>query len=188
MKSQGALLTHTLPLASILFNIATICNSQFKCNYLKNEKHFLNFLLHFWNLHQILNILKKKMIFIANVCPILQTVKNFVTPLCKKRRFGTRFDSQHVKVSRILAKSPREHFYHVFSSFWGKLIWKMSPLVLGEILVVFVNTLIVDGKHPVQDWENLILPIRKELCWKRKTFSLFSDQFLESTSNFKHFE
>ena len=150
-------------MASIPFKVVRICNSQFKCNYLKNEKLFLNFLLHFWNLHQILNILKKKMIFIANVCPILQTVKNFVTPLCKKRRFGTRFDSQHVKVSRILAKSPREHFYHVFSSFWGKLIWKMSPLVLGEILGVFVNTLTPKGKYPVQDSENFPLLIQMQL-------------------------
>ena len=47
-------------MASILFNIARIRNSQFKCNYLKKEKFFLNFLFHFWKLHRILNILKKK--------------------------------------------------------------------------------------------------------------------------------
>ena len=29
----------------------------------------------------------------------IQTVKNFTTPLCKKRRFGRRLDSRHVKVS-----------------------------------------------------------------------------------------
>ena len=55
---------------------------------------------------------------IANVFPKLRTLKNFVRPLCKKRYFETRFDSQHVKVSQILAKSPSERFYHVFSSFW----------------------------------------------------------------------
>ena len=68
-------------MASILFNIARIFNSQFKCNYLKNEKLFLDFLLHFWNLAQILNILKKKVMVIANVFPNFKTVKNFVTPL-----------------------------------------------------------------------------------------------------------
>ena len=46
------------------------------------------------------------MMALANVFPKLQTVKNFVTPLCKKHRFGTRLDSRHKKVSRILAKSP----------------------------------------------------------------------------------
>ena len=30
----------------------------------------------------------------------------------------------------------------------------MSPLVLGEILGVFLNTLTAEGKYPVQDWEN----------------------------------
>ena len=54
---------------------------------------------------------------IANVFLKLQTVKNFVRPLCKKRRFGTRFDTQHDKVSQILAEFPCEHFYHVFFSF-----------------------------------------------------------------------
>ena len=49
---------------------------------------------------------KKRMMVIANVFPKLQSVKNFVRPLCKKRRFRTRFDTQHDKVSQILAKSP----------------------------------------------------------------------------------
>ena len=86
-------------MASILFNIARICNPQFNCNYLKNGKLFLNFLFHFWNLPQIFNILKIKMLLIANVFPNFQTVENFVTPLYKKRRFGKRLVSRHVKVS-----------------------------------------------------------------------------------------
>ena len=93
-------------MASILFNIARIFNSQFKCKYLENEKHFLNFLFHFWNLDQISKILKKKGMVIATVLPKLQTLKDFVRPLSKKRSFGTRLDSRHVKVSRTLAKFP----------------------------------------------------------------------------------
>ena len=69
-------------------------------------EYFFNYLFHFWNLHQILSILKTKMMVLANMFPKLQTVKNFVTGLCKKRRFTTGSDSRHVKVSRILAKSP----------------------------------------------------------------------------------
>ena len=38
----------------------------------------------------------------------------------------------------------------------------MSPLDLSEILVVFVNRLIVDGKYPVHDSENLQLPIQMQ--------------------------
>ena len=174
-------------MTNVLFKIARICHFQFKCNYLKNEKHFLIFLFCFWNLHQILNVLKKKIIVIANVFHKLQTVKNLVRPFSKKRRYRTRFDNQHVKVSQILVKSPWEYFYHVFSSFSGKLIWKMSPLVLREILGVFVHTLTDHTKYPVQDCENIPLSIQMQLSEKPKTFSLFFVPFLVGTSNFKRF-
>ena len=59
-----------------------------------------------WNLHQILNILKKNMMVIANVLPKLQTVNIFVRPLSKKRRFRTRFGIQAVKASQTLMKDP----------------------------------------------------------------------------------
>ena len=39
----------------------------------KNQKLFPNFSFHFWHLHQMLNILKKRMIVIANIFPKLQT-------------------------------------------------------------------------------------------------------------------
>ena len=115
-------------------------------------------------------------------------MKTFVRPLSKGRSFRTRFGSQHVKASQIFAKCPWERFYHVFSSFSGKLIWKTFPLAVGEIWGVFVNTLTADGMYPFPDSENLPLPIQMQLSEKRKTFSLFFVPFLESTSNFKHFE
>ena len=65
----------------------------FKCNYLKNEKLFLHFLFHFWNLHLILNNLKQKMTVIANVFHKLKTVKILVRPLSETRPFRTRFRS-----------------------------------------------------------------------------------------------
>ena len=68
------------------------------------------------------------------------------------------------------------------------LIWKMSPLVLGEILGVFVNTLTDDGVYPVQGFENLQRAIQMQLSEKQKTFSELFVPFLNSTSNFKHFE
>ena len=75
-----------------------------------------------------------------------------------------------------------------FLSFSVKLIWKMSPLVLGEILGEFINTLTSDGKYPVRGCENLQLPIQMQLSEREKTFSPFFVPFLESTSHFKHFE
>ena len=79
-------------------------------------------------------------------------------------------------------------FYHVFLSFLGKLILKMSQLVLGELLAVFVNTLTTDGKYSVRDCENLQLPIEMKLSEKRKRFSQFFVRFHQSTSNIKHIE
>ena len=46
----------------------------------------------------------------------------------------------------------------------------MSPLAIGEILVVFVNTLTADGKYPVQYCHNLQLPIQMQLSDNGKTF------------------
>ena len=175
-------------MASILFKFVRICNSQFKCNYLKNKKVFLNIMFHFWNLHQILNILKKKMIVIANEFPKLQTLKILVRPLSKKRLFRTRFDSEHVKASQLLANSPWESFYHVLLSFSAKLIWNMSPITLGEILEMFVNALTADGKYPVQGSENLQRAIQMQLSEKEKNFSQLFVPFLNSTSKFKHLE
>ena len=64
----------------------------------------------------------------------------------------------------------------------------MSPLVLREILRVFVNTLTAEGKYPVQDCTNLQVPIQMQLSEKRETFSGLFVPFLEATSNSKSFE
>ena len=39
----------------------------------------------------------------------------------------------------------------------------MSPLVLGKILEVFVNTLTAEAKYSIEDLENLQLPIQIQL-------------------------
>ena len=57
----------------------------------------------------------------------------------------------------------------------------MSPLVIGEIIGVLVNTLTAEGKYSIEDWENLPLPIYFQLSEKRKTFSEVSVSFLEYT-------
>ena len=71
----------------------------------EKRKTFSQFLFHLSMLREILNILKEKMIVIANMFPKLQTVKIFVRKLSQEHRFRTGFGSQHVKVSELLAKS-----------------------------------------------------------------------------------
>ena len=82
-----------------------VSNSKLKSNYVKNEKVFLDFLFDFLNLYQFLNILKEKLMVIANIFPNLQTVKIFVRPLSKKRCFRKCLVSKHVKVSRIFEEA-----------------------------------------------------------------------------------
>ena len=65
---------------------------------------FSDFFLHFWNLHQILQILKEKMIVRAALFRKLQTVTALVRPLFKKHRFENFFDNQHFKESQALVK------------------------------------------------------------------------------------
>ena len=67
--------------------------------------------------------------------------------------------------------------FSFFSLFSGNLIWKMSPLALGELLGMFVNTLTADTKCLVQDCENLQLLIQMQLSESRKTFSNFLFHF-----------
>ena len=60
--------------------------------------------------------------------------------------------------------------------------------MLGEILEMFVNTLTVDGKYPVQRCENLQLPIQRQLYEHQKIFSEFFASFLDPRSIFECFE
>ena len=101
-------------MATILFKVVRIYNSHFKWYNLKKENLFLKFLFHFWISHQILNILKEKMIAIANVFPKLQTVKILVRPHSKKRCFRTHFDSEHVRASQTLENLHESAFIMFF--------------------------------------------------------------------------
>ena len=100
-------------MTSILFLTENIWRNQFGGNYLKNEKLFLNYFLHFWNLHEILNICKKKMSFIADLFVKLRTPKNVVRYMSKKSRSKGPFDRQHGKRVQTLLRSGSQHRYHI---------------------------------------------------------------------------
>ena len=139
----GFSLTHGLPITSILFRIVRIRRSLLKWCYLKNKKHFLGFLFHLWNLRRISNIFRKKKIVIGNVFPKLATVQGLVTPLTIRRGLKSSFDRQYVKRFQTLVKSSWEHFYHIFSSLWGEIIWKTSPWLRFGI----IGFLLTHGLH-----------------------------------------
>ena len=58
-----------------------------------------------WKTHQILNILKRRMIVLATFFRKLHTLKDLDRPLSKKHRFGPSLDSQLVKESQTYIKS-----------------------------------------------------------------------------------
>ena len=108
--------------------------------------------------------------------------------MSRKPRFRTPFNSQHAKRSQTLLESVQQHFYHISSSLWGKLSWKMSLLVICEILGLFFNTLIVDDKYFLCNSENLPQPIQMLLSKKQITFSEVFPPVLKSKSIFEPFE
>ena len=59
--------------------MCTISRNKFKHTYLKNKRLFVDFLLHFWNVHAIQNILRKKKSIIALLFKKLWTAKEVVT-------------------------------------------------------------------------------------------------------------
>ena len=69
--------------------------------------------MHFRNLHEILNIFKKKMTFIADLFPKLRTPKDVVGYLSKKSRFKGPFDWQHGKRVQTLLRSETQYRYHI---------------------------------------------------------------------------
>ena len=100
-------------MTSILFLTENIWRNQFRSNYLKNEKLFLNYFLDFRNLHEILNICNKKMSFIADLFAKLRTPKNVVRYMSKKSRFKGPFDRQHGKRVQTLLRSESQYRYHI---------------------------------------------------------------------------
>ena len=117
------------------------------------------------------------MIVIANVLLKLQTVNILVRPLNKKCRLGTLFYSEHVKASLKPCEMSMRALQSCFSSFSGKLIWKIPPLVLCETLGLSVSTLTSDGKYPVQGCENLQLQFECNYLKNEKLFWLFCSIF-----------
>ena len=59
--------------------MCTISRNKFKRHYRKNKRLFTHFLLHFWNVHEIYKILKKKMSILAQLFQKLWTAKEVVT-------------------------------------------------------------------------------------------------------------
>ena len=78
----------------------------------------------------------------------------------------------------------RKHFSWSFGPFHGST----SNLKHFEKNMIVTAILTFGSKYFVQNFENLKLPIQMQLCEKRSLFSEVFAPFLDSISNFEHFE
>ena len=65
----------------------------------------------------------------------------------EKSHIRTLMDSQHVKGTETLHKSPSDNFCHIFWSLWKKISSKNLVLVVSEILTLFVNIMTPNDKY-----------------------------------------
>ena len=163
--------------------------SDFRCNYLENEKLFLFFFFFFALLKSSLNFVhcQKKITFIAEVFPKWRTRKNLVRSMSKKTSFKVSFGKQHGKRDQALLKFEWKYLYQIYWSLCTQFTRKKSLLVICKISRLFPNTLSADGKYSLLNRHNLMQPIQMQLSRKQKTFYEFFFAFLKSSLNFEHF-
>ena len=68
-ETEDRLRTRWRPITCIVVIIERNSSNKFQRSYLENKNYFLKLLLHFWNLHKILKILKTKIPFITSIFP-----------------------------------------------------------------------------------------------------------------------
>ena len=129
LNSSDFFLTHWLPMTSFPATIwRNFCNNL-KRYYLKNGNFFLDFLLHFWNVHKILNHLQKRMSVLAQLFPKLLFPKKVAIERSKMSSFRTPFGNQRCNGFRQPLKDTRHHCNPFFLWISGKLSWKKSALL-----------------------------------------------------------
>ena len=154
------------------------CNN-FKSLYLKNRRLFLDFLLHFWNVHEIHSNPKKRMSVLAKLFLILLFWKEIATEMSRRSCFRTSLGNQRVNGFQTPLKVARHHYYPFFPWIWGKLSWKKTALLWSKILRLFANTLTADDKYSCRNMQNFLQKLQTLLCQKRKTFSCYFIPFLK---------
>ena len=126
-------------------------------------KQFMGFLLHFWNLHKILHILKKRMSLMAEIFWKLLTAKNLLTWMRTSCCFRAPFKSESAHVFQTLLKRAHENFYRNFPLFQDKLRWKISFWMRSKLLLLFVNRLKAYHIYSPDSWEKFPKRVQTEL-------------------------
>ena len=173
------MLTPWLPMTSISATICRLFYNNFKRCCLKNGRIFLDFLLHFWNVHKIYNILKKRMSVLAYLFPKLLFPKEVVTETSRRCFFRTPFGNQRVNQFQTPLKVARHHYYPFFARISDKLSWKKTALLWSKILRLFANTFTADDKYSCRNMQNFRQELQTLLSQKWKIHSGFFIPFLK---------
>ena len=182
------MLTHWLPMTSIPAAICRIFCNNFERYYLKNGRLFLDFLLHFWYVDEIYNILRKTMSVLAEIFLKLLFPKVVATETSTKSCFRTPFGNQRINWFLTPLKVATDHYYPFFPWVSGKLSWKETALLWLKILRLFVNTLTADDKYSCRNMQNFLQQLQTLLSEKRRSFSGLFIAFLKCAWNLEHFE
>ena len=111
-----------------------------------------------------------------------------VTSLSLSFYFRMTFSSNRFHGSQTLLQPALQHFYPNFPLIKDKLGWKLSNLVISEILRLFGNTLTTDHMYFRHRWEKFLQQLQSLFSQKRIIFSKIFILFLESTQKFLHIE
>ena len=157
------MLTHWLPITCILLITKRKSHNNFKCNYLKNQKQFLEFSLHFWNLHKLLHICNKYISLMSQIFGKFLNPKDMLTWMTKGAFFRTPSASQRVHGSITLPKPARHHFYPKFSLIYD-MVNRISHLwIRSKMLGLFVKILMADNTYFAHNWEKIMQQAQMQL-------------------------
>ena len=175
-------------MTSIHSAICRIFCNNFKRYYMKNGRLFLDFLLKFWTVREIYNILKRRMRVLALLFPKLLFPKKIATETSPRSCFRTPFGNQRVNGFQTPLKLGRHHYYPFFPWISAKFSWKNSALLWSSILRLFPNIRTADDKYSFRNMQNFLQQLQTLLYEKRKTFSGFFIEILKCPWNLQHFE
>ena len=128
---------------------------------------FLDFLLHIWNLHQVMNILKKRW-SPSVVCFGYYRLQNMCLIKCVKSLVSEHLPTVNMLTS--LKNCNRAVPSYCFMNL-EKVEWENIRLSVSEIGGVFFNVLTADDKYSLHNMNNLSKQTELQLSKKQKLFS-----------------
>ena len=137
-------------------------------------------------MHEIYNILKKKMTFRAWLFPKLLSPKDVATETSRRSCFRTPFGNQRVNGFQTPLKVPRQHYYPFFQWIPRKLSWEKTALLWSKILRLFANTFSADEKYSCHNMQNFWQQFQT-YCVMEDSFWIFFS-FLKCAWNLQHFQ